>query len=395
MTGYKGFFYHFLDMKTGAAPGGERALDRRHRAPARRRAVLPVVLRRRRMPRKPRSAGSSTTSTAASTGAGRSRRAGDQPRLDAGRRVSSSTTGAATTRRCWSTCWRSARRRTPVGAEAWAEWTSTYDAQLAHVVTARVSELLAAVRPPVHARVDRLPRHPGRVHAQAAVSTISRTRAARPTRSAPTRSPIRWGARATARTSGESPRATARPTSRSTTRAASARYPHVRRARRRRCGIRTTTARSRRPRRRHRSRSRRRSRFRRCSRCTSATANTSIGQYGFFDAFNPSFDFDVPLRHGTAHRRLRLGRHRLPRHRPGPDPRDDRELPQRACLARNAGKPLSPPRAGARRLHRRVAHRVAMIESPAATARVTRRTFLSLAFLPLAAAAAARPRAIR
>jgi hypothetical protein len=23
-----------------------------------------------------------------------------------------------------------------------------------------------------------------------------------------------------------------------------------------------------------------------------------VGEYGFFDAFNPSFDFDVPLRHG-------------------------------------------------------------------------------------------------
>ena len=44
--GYKGFFYHFLDMKTRRALRGQRAVDRRHRHPDRRRAVLPVLLRR-------------------------------------------------------------------------------------------------------------------------------------------------------------------------------------------------------------------------------------------------------------------------------------------------------------------------------------------------------------
>ena len=39
MTGHKGFFYHFLDMKTGAALLAQRAVDRRHRAAARRRAA--------------------------------------------------------------------------------------------------------------------------------------------------------------------------------------------------------------------------------------------------------------------------------------------------------------------------------------------------------------------
>ena len=43
-----------------------------------------------------------------------------------------------------------------------------------------------------------------------------------------------------------------------------------------------------------------------------------LGKYGFLDAFNPSFDYDVPLRTAAASR-LRLGRQRLPRHRPGPD----------------------------------------------------------------------------
>ena len=56
------------------------------------------------------------------------------------------------------------------------------------------------------------------------------------------------------------------------------------------------------------------------------------GKYGFVDSFNPSFDYDVPLRHG---RRVRgsgwvdteyLGIDQ------GPDHLDDRELPQRADL---------------------------------------------------------------
>ena len=59
--------------------------------------------------------------------------------------------------------------------------------ELANVLRAAVPEFFAAVRPPVHARVDGLPRNPGRLHARAADSIISRTAGARPTRSAPTR----------------------------------------------------------------------------------------------------------------------------------------------------------------------------------------------------------------
>ncbi len=56
----------------------------------------------------------------------------------------------------------------PVGPEAWAEWTSTYDTTSWRTrVRPGVPELRAAVRSPVHARVDRLPQAPGRVHAQA------------------------------------------------------------------------------------------------------------------------------------------------------------------------------------------------------------------------------------
>ena len=60
------------------------------------------------------------------------------------------------------------------------------------------------------------------------------------------------------------------------------------------------------------------------------------------------------------HRReRRLVRHRLPQHRPGPDRGDDRELSQRAHLEAHAAQSAHPPRPGARRLHRRLARTAA------------------------------------
>ena len=67
---------------------------------------------------------------------------------------------------------------------------------------------------------------------------------------------------------------------------------------------------------------------------------------------------DVHAAPGTARSRRRLGRQRLPRHRPGADHRDDRELSQRAHLERDAQKPVyaravssarASPAAGSRR----------------------------------------------
>ena len=46
VTGYKGFFYHFLDMQTGYRFEHGRALYNRHLAASRRRPVLPVLLHR-------------------------------------------------------------------------------------------------------------------------------------------------------------------------------------------------------------------------------------------------------------------------------------------------------------------------------------------------------------
>ena len=69
-------------------------------------------------------------------------------------------------------------------------------------------QLRAAVRPPVLARLDRLPRHPGRLHARAR-HRLLREQPPRRSRSAPTRSPIRRATTTTAPTSGASPPATA------------------------------------------------------------------------------------------------------------------------------------------------------------------------------------------
>ena len=99
VSGYKGFFYHFLDMKTGGALRDRRAVDGRHRAAPGRRPLLAVVLRpRRRRPRR-RSAPRPKSSTRASTGRGS--RCGRRRSAWAGRprRASTPTTGAATTRR--------------------------------------------------------------------------------------------------------------------------------------------------------------------------------------------------------------------------------------------------------------------------------------------------------
>ena len=79
------------------------------------------------------------------------------------------------------------------------------------------------------------------------------------------------------------------------------------------------------------------------------------GKYGFVDAFNPSFDYDVPLRHG---RRIRgvgwvatdyLGIDQ------GADHLDDREPSQRAHLERDETQPIHPARPQARGIRRRLA----------------------------------------
>ena len=253
----------------------QRAVHRRHRAscsPARCSASRTSTARTRR---KSKSARSSTRSTAASTGRGRSRSA---PAISLG----------------WSPedgfldyDWRGYNEAMlvyllalgspthPVGPEAWTEWTSTYDADWGKHVRPGVPGLRPAVRPPVHARLDRLPRHPGRLHAPARPRLL-REHAPRDLRAAGLRDrqsaackdygATIWGTDRERRAGGH--RSSRSP-------AACGCYPQLRRARRRRRAARTTTARSRRPRRSRRFRSRRSSRFPPCSRCTSASASTS------------------------------------------------------------------------------------------------------------------------
>ena len=225
----------------------------------------------------------------------------------------------------------------PVGAEAWTAWTSSYDASLGHASWARAPELRAALRPPVLARVDRFPRHPGRVHARARPRLLREHAAAPPTRSGPTRSPIRkgckdyganvWGLTACdgpGKMYLDRPHGPARATSSTTRRAAPA------------AGRRSTTARSRRP-----PPSRRLpfapeivdpGRPRRCTRATASTSTRSTAS-----SMRSTAASSLPTSRcadGRVDPGVRLGRQRLSRHRPGPDPGDDRELSQRARLGR-------------------------------------------------------------
>ena len=125
MTGYKGFFYHFLDMKTG-----ERFEDSELSTVDTALLLAGVLFCQSYFdgahPEEARSARSPTRSTAASTGSGHRRARRRSAWAGRRRTASSPTTGAATTRRCWSTSSRSARRRIR-SAEAWGQWTSTYD----------------------------------------------------------------------------------------------------------------------------------------------------------------------------------------------------------------------------------------------------------------------------
>ncbi len=187
------------------------------------------------------------------------------------------------------------------------------------------------------------------------------------------RQPAR-AARTTARPSGASPRATVRPTSSSTIDGVTRRFRDLRRARHRRrprayddCTLAPTAA-GRVDSVRAGARDPRGARA-----CTSATASTSTRTYGFLDAFNPSFTFDDRAAPRPLHPGLRLGRQRLPRHRPGRDRRDDRELPQRARSGRRCAEiPYVRRGLAARRLHRRLARRVALT-ADARGARLRRR----------------------
>ena len=68
------------------------------------------------------------------------------------------------------------------------------------------------------------------------------------------------------------------------------------------------------------------------------------GKYGFVDAFNPSFDYDVPLKHGRRVRGVGWVDNDYLGIDQGADHLDDRELPQRAHLDGDEAQPLPAPR---------------------------------------------------
>ena len=89
-------------------------------------------------------------------------------------------------------------------------------------------------------------------------------------------------------------------------------------------------------------------------------------KYGFVDSFNRSLiATDVKLSDGRVDPAFGWIAKRLHRHRPGPDPRDDRQLPQRAGLGRHAQLHAAAARARARRLQRRLARQHGLIRVPA------------------------------
>ena len=205
-TGYKGFYYHFLDMETGRRAwecelstidsafllagmlDGAAYFDRDTADEAEVRRLADALYRR-------------ADWDWAATAGRRSRTAGGR------RPASSRTAGRATTRRCCSTCSASARRRTRSRRRATPPTAPPTSGRSIYG-----HELLysgPALHPPALAPLDRLPRHPRRLHARRTAATTSRTAGGRPLCSRSTRSATRWSSRATGSIAGGSRPATA------------------------------------------------------------------------------------------------------------------------------------------------------------------------------------------
>ena len=149
-------------------------------------------------------------STGASTGNGRRcRRRHRQHGLEAGDGLHPVRLGRATTRPCWSYCWRSARPPTPSARAPGPPGPSSYEDAWGRFMGYEHLSFAPAVRPPVLARVDRLPRHPGRDMRERDIDYFENI-APRGLRAAGLRDRQSEGlVRVRRRTSGASPRATA------------------------------------------------------------------------------------------------------------------------------------------------------------------------------------------
>ena len=206
-TGYRGFYYHFLDMKTGRRVWHCELSTIDSAFLLRRDAHLRGLLRRRHRGggRGPSVGGRALPAGGLAVGA--RRRRGGFPRLAARDRASSRTPGPATTRRSWSTCSASARRRFPCRPRATpptARPTSGRRSTAASCSTrGRCSRTSSRTSGSTSAA--------SRTRSCATTTaTTSRTLARRPTSSRSTRAATRSSSPATASTAGASPRATAR-----------------------------------------------------------------------------------------------------------------------------------------------------------------------------------------
>ena len=297
VAGYRGFFYHFLDMKTG-----ERFEDSELSTVDT--AILlagalfcqsyfdgadPEEVEIRAL--------ADDASTGAWTGSGRSRRGPPSRWAGRPRKASSRYDWRGYNEAMLVYLLALGSPTFPVGADAWGEWTSTYDKQWGTTFGQELPGLPAAVRPPVHATCGPTSATSATRTCSSAASTTSRTAGARSTRSrrTPSRTRAVPGLRSH-RLGHHGQRRAGRPRGGGRRRAPRVSQLHGARHRShrqdRRLHARADRGRWR------RCRSRRSWPSRRSSTCTDASAEHIYSKYGFLDAFNPTFVFDVPLRHG-------------------------------------------------------------------------------------------------
>ena len=275
-----------------------RAIHRRHRAAHGRRAVRRRLLRQddRRGSRDPQARGRAVP--ARELALVHRARARHPHGLEPGAAVRRSTTGAATTRRMLVYMLALGSPTYPAAREHLGRLDVRLLPALGHARGPDPPHLRPHVRPPVQRTSGSTSAASRTSSCGRRASTTSRTAGARCWRSAPTRSAIRSTGAATAPTSGDSPPATAPATSSCPT---SARQRQFRSYAARGVGPRDETfddgtiA----PTAVHRLAAlRARGRVARGARDAQAIRPHIYGKYGFVDAFNPSFDYDVPLRHG-------------------------------------------------------------------------------------------------
>ena len=239
-----------------------------------------------------------------------------------------------------------------LGPESWPAWAAGLPKHWGTEEGQELVRFAPAVRPPVQPHLGRFPRHPRRLHARKRASTISRTAAARRSPSTPMRwrNPMRLER---LRPAPVGPDRLRRPGRRhAEPRRPRPHLPHLCRARPGRLRRRHGRA----------DRGRRVDALRAGDLHRGAEgdaraimASTSTAAMASSTRSTPASPPQRAVEPRPARAGPRLVRQRLSRHRPGPDPGDDRESPQRPRLGGDARQSAHPPRPRARRLHRRLA----------------------------------------